>query len=447
MYQIRLCAPGQVTAIDVCYFAEEDANFALVEEAVSWNDAEGLERCDITRNRVMARCPDLLDFSEDDQLHSLHCTIKDFLEIKDVQSILAEEAGKDFDTHQFTCNASLMQMRYMFPKSRGEESYVDPFVLLGNFMYHAHQLELRGRLDYFLFPELDRTTALHRGGRYNMDCDWDQLGLKVGHNEAWLPARALKEGIQGHLTVTADSQVKILNERKLVSGRPPLDVALRSMESSRLGNETVKQLLDQGADPNERCEGRSTVWELHLLTHENSMTVPKEENLEFASTRRLLTSGVDPKLGRTFQRAVRAHFRPEEVEKQENPRLLDKQALKQSQKKSPRAPHGKAQEQGKKSQKISIFNIGKRLRGKQSSVYIKVFELAAQPTTCLPQVKGDSLYVLSPDTHESMLRATTPPQTRTPKGPAILPKSSFAFNMMHERAKEFSHDRSAFASH
>lgn len=52
--------------MDVCYFAEEDANFGLVKEAVSWNDTEDLERCDITRTRVMARCPDLLYFFEDD---------------------------------------------------------------------------------------------------------------------------------------------------------------------------------------------------------------------------------------------------------------------------------------------------------------------------------------------------------------------------------------------
>ncbi|KAK3176913.1 hypothetical protein OEA41_008239 [Lepraria neglecta] len=183
-----------------------------------------------------------------------------------------------------------------------------------------------------------------------MDCDWDQLGLKVGHHEAWLTDRALKEGIQDYLAVAAVNQVKILNERTLVSGRPPLD------------------LLDQGADPNERCEGRSTVWKLYLLTHENSMTVLKEETSEIDITRMLLTSGADPKLGRTFYRAIRTHFRPEEVEKQENPRLLDKQALKQSQKKSLRVPQGKAQEQAQKqdqrSQKTSIFNIGKRLRGK-----------------------------------------------------------------------------------
>ena len=143
-----------------------------MKEAISWNDAEDLERCNITRTHVMARCPDLLEFSEDDQLHFLHRTVKDFLETKDVQSILVEEAGNDFDAHQFLCNASLMQMRYMFPKSRGEQHYVDPIVLLGNFMYHAQQMELRGRLDYCLFPELDRTMALHRRGRYNMDCDW-----------------------------------------------------------------------------------------------------------------------------------------------------------------------------------------------------------------------------------------------------------------------------------
>ena len=190
----------------------------------------------------------------------------------------------------------------------------------------------------------------------------------MGHHEAWLTDRALKEGIQGYLAVAADNQVKVLNERTLVSGRPPLDVALRSMDSSRLRNEMVKQLLDQGADRNERCEGRSTVWKLYLLTHENSMTVLKEETSEIDITRMLLTSGADPKLGRTFYRAIRTHFRPDEVEKQENPRLLDKQALKQSQKKSLRVPQGKAQEQAQKqdqrSQKISIFNIGKRLRGK-----------------------------------------------------------------------------------
>lgn len=126
---------------------------------------------------------------------------------------------------------------------------------------------------------------------------------------------ALKEGIQGYLALAADDQVKIPHERKLVSGGPPLDVALRLMDSSQIRNEIVKQLLDQGADPNERCERCLTVWELCLLTHESSMTVPKEETSEIAITRMLLTSGADSKLGRTFHKAFRAYFRPEEVEK------------------------------------------------------------------------------------------------------------------------------------
>lgn len=45
------------------------------------------------------------------------------------------------------------------------------------------------------------------------------------------------------------------------------------------------------------------------------MTVPKEETSEIAITRMLLTSGADSKLGRTFHKAFRAYFRPEEVEK------------------------------------------------------------------------------------------------------------------------------------
>lgn len=53
---------------------------------------------------------------------------------------------------------------------------------------------------------------------------------------------ALKEGIQGYLALAADDQVKIPHERKLVSGGPPLDVALRLMDSSQIRNEIVKQL-------------------------------------------------------------------------------------------------------------------------------------------------------------------------------------------------------------
>jgi hypothetical protein len=66
LYQMRLCAPGPLTAMDVSYFAEQEPDFALLNEDItSWIKAYIRERCDSTQTRVMARCADLLEFSAD----------------------------------------------------------------------------------------------------------------------------------------------------------------------------------------------------------------------------------------------------------------------------------------------------------------------------------------------------------------------------------------------
>lgn len=213
LYQMRLCAPGPLTAMDVSYFAEQEPDFALLkEEITSWNKAYIRERCDSTQTRVMARCADLLEFSADDKLHFLHRTVKDFLETKDVQILLTNEAGADFDAHWFLCNARLMQIKHMTHKPRHSAPYTSLADLFQNFILHAREVEGRDRLIHRFFPDLDRSIELLREkGNFNLLTD------ELGENylDDWLSKTSFLRKIPGYMELKVDCELKSISRASL----------------------------------------------------------------------------------------------------------------------------------------------------------------------------------------------------------------------------------------
>ena len=76
LYQLRVCAPATLTVMDVSYFAEEDPSFALQSQVPSWKELDVRGRCLETKIRVAARCTDLLEFTDGDEVQFLHRTVR-----------------------------------------------------------------------------------------------------------------------------------------------------------------------------------------------------------------------------------------------------------------------------------------------------------------------------------------------------------------------------------
>ena len=89
LYLIQLNAMGTALyARDVAHFAEEDRFLTLRDDgdnAISSKHAKIVDKLeDITHTRVLARCQDLLEFSDSHTLQFLHRTVKEFLETRNI---------------------------------------------------------------------------------------------------------------------------------------------------------------------------------------------------------------------------------------------------------------------------------------------------------------------------------------------------------------------------
>lgn len=301
LYQLRVCAPATLTVMDVSYFAEEDPTFALQFQVPSWKDIDVHGRCLETRTRVAARCTDLLEITDDDNVQFLHRTVKDFLETKDMQRLLNERAGEDFNAHVHLCNSVIVQVKTFVRKPLNVEPWQNLVTLLYNFMHHAHRLEIRSHLDYSLVTELEQAIVpLRANSNSNRGCGSTALPnflivprLEYDYRDGWLGDLALEGGIRGYEAIEAENLVKDIEQGRWAFSRPPLDILLLSTPTSRVQAEAVKRLLDKGADPNEKTLQKS-VWKRYLSALEQSQIPSNKIDSTFEVIQLLLEYGADP---------------------------------------------------------------------------------------------------------------------------------------------------------
>ena len=301
LYQLRVCAPASLTVMDVSYFAEQGSTFALQLQVPSWKDIDVHGRCLETRTRVAARCTDLLEITDDDNVQFLHRTVKDFLETKDMQRLLNERAGEDFNAHVHLCNSVIVQVKTFVRKPLNVEPWQNLVTLLYTFMHHAYQLEIRSHLDYSLVTELEEAIVpLRANSNSNRGCGSTALPnflivprLEYDYRDGWLGDLALEVGICGYEAIEAENLVKDIEQGRWAFSRPPLDILLLSTPTSRVQAEAVKRLLDKGADPNERTLQKS-VWKRYLSALEQSQIPSNREDSTFKVIQLLLEYGADP---------------------------------------------------------------------------------------------------------------------------------------------------------
>ena len=230
--------------------------------------------------------------------------LSDFLETKDMQRLLTERAGEDFNAHVYLCNAAVVQIKTFVRKPRDVEPWQKLDAVLDTFMHHAHQLETRSQLDYSLLIELEQAVMPLRAKSDSIrGCDITFGAvlenflivprLEYSHRDGWLGDLALRRGIRGYEAIEAENLVKDIKQGRWAFSRPPLDILLLSTPTSRVQAEAIKHLLGEGADPNETTL-RKSVWRRYVSALEQAQVASNKEDSTFRVIQLLLEYGADP---------------------------------------------------------------------------------------------------------------------------------------------------------
>lgn len=292
LFLMRLAAPATLTMMTVSYFDKEDPDFGLAPEVEAPSPTEVKDKQRRTLRRVKARCTDLLEISKDYNVHFLHRTVHDFLEIPRIQKLLIERAGPNFHVHEYFCNAMLSQMK-LLPLEVWEEE-LD--VLIDDLLCHICQNESRGASANCRFiEEMKRLVeAFGRCASPNFGTKWACM-LQERYRERWVDALAIQYGLYsyvfketGHMKTPIETGVKPslpLSLQLLLALQLADNCYLRqgsTVSNAEIESQTINLLLEHGVNPNESFEG-GPAW-LRFLQN-----IPQEVSSEIRWTYVLVT--------------------------------------------------------------------------------------------------------------------------------------------------------------
>ena len=316
LYLVRLVAAKAPPVADLSMFDEENLDFGLDDSLVQLYRPYHPSLLENLKTRIMARCQDLLEFDHSSELQFLHRTVRDFLVTKDIQALLHERAGQEFNPHHFICNSMLFEMR-LAARFRGSLQLFTS--RMKTFWYHSREMEVNNVLDYRLFPMFDRTVWTFRS-----TVAWE---IRDFHYAGWLADAAVENGLESFLLRNPHSRLNVLNNKGYTVCKPRLDIVLRDMRSCRR-LEMVERLLDAGADPNEiiqtkACYPRTdlSIWESYIKGLDERAPAFEEDIIAM-----LLLRGANPNIGDPdedfFKNCLTfAHVQEEEIDHLEELRL------------------------------------------------------------------------------------------------------------------------------
>ena len=275
IFLLRLKAPRDLTTMTLSYLDNESPDFGLEAPVRVWELNELRKKCRTTRTRVLARCTDLLEIqlvTNDsyipilgNKVDFIHKTVYDFLETREIKDLLTDRAGIDFDVNRYMYNAMLSQIKRLRIGHQSEEERL--LDLIDNFMFHLAEKELEDDTgDIAIVHELERTMKILKNARRS------RLGSNNDpphYSEFWLPMEMIRRGLY-HTLYANPNFVKMLLKRGCPNGVCPLTVAVMHQDRGRPDPRIVRLLLEQGANPYDRCHrpGRNrSVWQA-FLEHE-----------------------------------------------------------------------------------------------------------------------------------------------------------------------------------
>ena len=272
IYQMCLSALGSISLTTLSFFDRTELQFCLNEEMLVWTTDDIQQIRKNTKTRVMARCTDLLEVSQDrTDMDFLHRTVHDFLITRQVRELLEDRAGADFDADLHLGNAIICEMKHLSPVQLRTpfDQYEHCTSILRSFMYNIHRVELRDNHDYLpLVDEVDMVIDSLRGDTVPTYTSSVPTNLAAQYPKGWVDKMAVKERLL--LYLFREKQLGRLNKNTRYAGRPPLDIVLRPHRDAffcssapSLNIQLVRFFLETGMDPNAHYEN-STVWALFL---------------------------------------------------------------------------------------------------------------------------------------------------------------------------------------
>lgn len=305
IYLMCLSTSGSLPLKTLSYFDRLDIYFCLTEGNTVWDNAEIRQRRKRTRTRVMARCTDLLEVSLDlIAVDFLHRTVHDYLTTRQVQELLLDRAGSDYDADLHLSNAVISELKHLSPRQLRTpfDQYEHCTALVRCFMYHTHNVELRNNQKYLpLVTELERTVKALQDDDIPTYSSGLPTNLAAQYPEGWITVMAIKERLLIYLSSV--KQAGTLDKDVKFAGRPPLDIVLRPYRDTfpyssppSISSQLAAFFLEAGANPNASYQ-HSTVWKLFLedLEHNASEDAGSVKSRHVADVcEMLLAAGADP---------------------------------------------------------------------------------------------------------------------------------------------------------
>lgn len=280
---VRSPPPALMTLYFIDHY-QDDANFAFTFRTEVTPEEVAERWLEEAARRVNIRCLGLLEVVSynPNRSHSehlfvreyvdfLHRSARDFLNDPKTQDMLDMKSASQFDVDLFMCYSLLTQIKIsVTPLSSN----------LRNLMHHATRLEQKASpLLMPLLSHLNEVLGFRKGHK------WTYEALAGPIESEWSVAEqgrvpllslAIQRGLSTYAIRTMKNSPGVV---RTWPGRPLLDYALRrgiySLDTGQAEQvhdpvkswapsiDTVQQILELGADPNEQC-GKSTVWRLFM---------------------------------------------------------------------------------------------------------------------------------------------------------------------------------------
>jgi NACHT domain/N-terminal domain on NACHT_NTPase and P-loop NTPases len=241
----------------------------------------------------------------------LHRTVKDFLEGQEMQDLLKGRASVTFDARVSLCKIFLAQIKALPPRAV-HSALNSLFALVDELMFYAGEVEYHNKEPQVaLLDELDRVVSIYAS---DVDFHWTNTrdppdGLYDENESKTFLAQAIQARLRLYVEEKLNSEPRLLRQKK---GRPLLDYALRPkvvspvqlpLQRTNIDAEIVKYLLSKGANPNQQVYhlDSRTVWNLFLLECHDAFSRQNADQGSEANkvpevAKILIQNGADPDL-------------------------------------------------------------------------------------------------------------------------------------------------------
>lgn len=315
--QICLASREPLSLITLAFYDEQDPEFGMKPRTKIWRKDDLDKLYEKMRKRVNARCVDLVEVTIGEgtqevspfKVEFVHKTVRDFLETKDIQGVLAERQGLGLDADTYLCQAYLVQMKHM-------PSVMNQFTKY--FIFHASQLERKLEtpqttlLDEFLRVHTQEK-SLHLDFRVPKSPDFKFNTGSSEYQLAWLLGICVRQGLILYVRSQLEASdlrfgpayINCLLKLALTSNRGTFTqrgTDLQELHSFEIELETLRILLDHGANPNYLLERRS-IWG-HFLSMIRPSHQETDKKILGQYLEVLLSKGTDPNTNDIVRHAI-----------------------------------------------------------------------------------------------------------------------------------------------